>query len=218
MRLDAGQTSELPQGPNEIQNTSPRSTVESASFVIREAQEGDAEFLRAWLSHTLVGTPAAQLLVVVERDGAAIVGTAAVRVFQDRSARFTVFVLPELRRRGCGRSLLASVRALAKQQSVVQLLSEWSNQVDAVDEPSLTATAFFRTCGLTVEQEVVSYRAELRGYPKNISWQIMDLRRMATAPPKRLVREFSWKSRTLARRRTNDACHNLLQNNVLLLG
>ena len=63
--------------------------------------------------------------------------------------------------RGCGRSLLASVRNLAKQQGVARMLSEWSNQIGAVDEPSLTATAFFLGCGLTVEQDVVSYRAEL---------------------------------------------------------
>ncbi len=161
MRFDAGQTPELPQGHSEVQNISPPPTVEFVSYVIREAQEGDAEFLRTWLPQTLVGTPAAQLLVAIERDGGAIVGAAAVRVFQDCGARFTVFVLPEFRRRGCGRSLLASVRNLAKQQGVARMLSEWSNQVGAIDEPSLTATAFFLGCGLTVEQDVVSYRAEL---------------------------------------------------------
>ena len=74
MRFDAGQTPELPQGHSEVQNISPPPTVEFVSYVIREAQEGDAEFLRTWLPQTLVGTPAAQLLVAIERDGGAIVG------------------------------------------------------------------------------------------------------------------------------------------------
>ena len=129
--------------------------------MIREAQDGDAEFLRTWLPQMLVGTPAAQWLVAAERESGSIVGAAALRVFRDRGVRFTVFVLPEFRRQGCGRSLLASVRTLAKQQNVARLLSEWSNQVGAGDEQSLTANAFCRACGLSIKQEVINYQAEL---------------------------------------------------------
>ncbi len=132
-----------------------------APFVIRESQAGDVDFLRAWLPQMLVGTPAAQWLVAVERETETVVGAAALRVFQDRGVRFTVFVLPEFRRQGCGRALLMSVRTLAKQQDVARLLSEWSYQVGASDEHSLTANAFCRACGLVIEQEVINYQAEL---------------------------------------------------------
>ena len=55
MRFDAGQTPELPQGHSEVQSISPPPTVEFVSYVIREAQEGDAEFLRTWLRKIFAG-------------------------------------------------------------------------------------------------------------------------------------------------------------------
>ena len=131
------------------------------SFVIRDSRAGDAEFFQTWLPQALVGTPAALLLVAVERESGVLVGAATLRVFRDRVARFTIFVVPGFRRRGCGKSLLQSVRTLASQHNVARLLSDWSNQVGASDEQTLTALAFFRACGLAVEQEIVSYRAEL---------------------------------------------------------
>lgn len=189
----SGQTS--PQ--TEASHCAPVAEPLRSVFAIREAHPGDADFLQTWLPQALVGTPAAQTMVAVERVSGAIVGAATLRVFADRVARFTVFVLPEYRRRGYGRALLNSVRAGAEQQQVAQLLSESSLQVGADDEPSLTATAFCRASGLSIEQDVVSYRAELSAAVRVLEPLYKRCSRPATRASCRLAKSTRHNSRGL---------------------
>src|SRR5262245_10664367 len=71
-------------------------------FLIRQAGASDLAHVRAWLPEAVGGTPAARLMIATDVATKAVVGVAALRVFDDQVGRFLLYVDPACRRRGCG--------------------------------------------------------------------------------------------------------------------
>ncbi len=132
------------------------------SFFLRAPTAHALRDVRAWLPDALGGTPVATLTVAVDVASGAVAGVAALRVFNDRVGRFLLFVAPGFRRRGCGTALLDSVRQAARRVNVTRLLTGRSFEVGADDDASRAALAFSQARGLSVGQEIVRHRAELK--------------------------------------------------------
>jgi tetratricopeptide (TPR) repeat protein/GNAT superfamily N-acetyltransferase len=130
-------------------------------FLVRAATAQDLPSVRAWLPDALGGTPVATLTVAADVASGAVAGVAALRVFNDRVGRFILFVDPRFRRRGCGTALLESIRQAARRAHVTSLLTGRSFEAGA-DDASRAALAFFRARGLSVAQEIVRHRIELK--------------------------------------------------------
>ena len=131
-------------------------------FRTRAAGVQDLAQIQKWLPDALVGTPATTFMVATDSITGEIAGIAALRVFGDRVARFLLFVDPAHRRRGCGTVLLTSVRQAAKKAQATRLLTGRSSEATANDAASLAVVAFLQATGMTVGQEIVRYRAELK--------------------------------------------------------
>jgi GNAT superfamily N-acetyltransferase len=131
-------------------------------FLVRDATPQDLPYVRAWLPDALGGTPAAAIGLATDAATGALAGCAALRVFVDRVGRFLLFVDPAFRRRGCGMALLQSVQQAARLANVQRLLTGHSYPAEAADADSAAALAFFRARGLSVGQDILGYRAELK--------------------------------------------------------
>jgi GNAT superfamily N-acetyltransferase len=131
-------------------------------FLVREATAHDLPYIRAWLPDALGGTPRATIGMATEAATGAVAGSAALRIFADRVGRFLLFVNPAFRRRGCGTVLLESVRQAARRANVRRLLTGRSYPAEAADAESASAVAFFQARGLSVGQDILGYRAELK--------------------------------------------------------
>lgn len=131
-----------------------------APWLIREATSDDIDFIRTYLPAALHGTPPALVIVATEGRQPVIAGAVALRVFSDRVARFGLVVGPDFRRRGCGRVLLEALRERAHQQGVIRLLSDAAYPVPSQDESIQVALEFSHRCGLTVQQEISTFRTQ----------------------------------------------------------
>jgi GNAT superfamily N-acetyltransferase len=131
-------------------------------FLMRARTLPDLDYVRAWLPDALEGTPEATFTVATDAVTGAVAGIAALRVFADRVGRFLLFVAQDYRRRGCGTALMESVLNMARSARVTRLLTGRSSDATADDDGTLAALAFLGVRGLSVTQEIVRYRAELK--------------------------------------------------------
>jgi GNAT superfamily N-acetyltransferase len=109
-----------------------------------------------------VGTPRASFLVATDAVTGEVAGIAALRVFVDRVGRFLLFVDRAFRRRGCGTALMTRALRTARAAHAIHALTGRSFEAAADDEGTLGALAFLRGRGLSVAQEIVRCRAELK--------------------------------------------------------
>jgi GNAT superfamily N-acetyltransferase len=154
----------LERAPRPQTDTSPSSPKDSTAqrFHFRSFTPQDLTYIRAWLPDAIGGTPAASITIATDAVTGKIAGVGALRVFVDRVGRFLLFVDPTQRRRGCGTALLVRVRQTAQAARASRLLTGRSAEATIGDEATKIALAFLRANGMSVGQEVVRYRADLK--------------------------------------------------------
>lgn len=134
-------------------------TEKRGPFVLRNAVSADRSVIRGWIPEILTGTPQAQLTVAVDQATGATVGVGALRLLDNGVGRFRVYVAPAFRRCGCGTSLLDWVRREARGAALTSFRTGIYYESEPMDEARAGELEFFRARGLTVQHELLRYRA-----------------------------------------------------------
>jgi GNAT superfamily N-acetyltransferase len=126
------------------------------SYTIRPPSRLELPAITPWFASSSLGLSQCMLQAAFGQPGDVPLGAYIARASNDgRVGQFTLFVRPECRRRGIGRSLLKHLCQLALAGNAQQLIL---SELVPADHPD---NAFYRSAGLSVDTKLESYELDI---------------------------------------------------------